>query len=520
MYSAKITNNLNFRSSVKICLFFYLGLFMISCFKNPGSVKLTTEIASTSFNSATVKTSIEDDGGSDIFQKGICWSDHENPTLDDARSNDGAGNEDFETIFTGMSESTWYIRAYAINGAGAGYGNEVTVSFYFATAVIIDIGDLTGTSAFFRANVSYDGEVLSRGICWSTSADPVIEDNKTSEGTGSGIFTCTVTGLTPGTTYHARAYASIADKVFYSDDYTFTTKNFPTVTTKAVKNAQTFIPVCGGDIINTGEALILHAGVCWSTHPSPTIDDAKTDDYIDYTTFDSDLSGLQPSTTYYIRAYATNLVGPGYGEERILTMPDVSVYDADNNPYSSVTIGTQVWTVENLRTSSYSNGDAITNITDQTEWRDLTTEAWSYYENDAQFENPYGKLYNWFAVNDSRNICPAGWHVPGEGEWRTLIDFLGGDIVAGVALKEAGSVHWDTPNTDATNSSGFTALPAGGKSADFSSYPVGSLGIFWSNTASDNVNAISFSLTWYEVQIYTRTKLKQFGFSVRCIKDN
>lgn len=505
------------RSVIRADLLFCLSFCMVACLKNPEPPKLTSEITSFSSIEISVRTSIVSDGGTDIFQKGICISNHKNPTLADSKSNDGAGNEDYESKIIGFSE-TVYIRSYAVNGAGAGYGNELSVSY--AEVVISEFGDITGTSAFFRANVNSDSQILSRGICWSTSSVPTIDDNRTEKGTGPGIFECTITGLIPGTTYYVRAYASNASGIFYSGEFSLTTKDFPTLTTKEIKNASTFIPVSGGDIINNGGAVILHAGVCWSTDPSPTIDNPKTDDYVPYTSFNSDLSGLQPGTTYYIRAFATTLVGTGYGNERVITMPAAAVYDIDNNPYSSVTIGTQVWTVENLRTTRYENGDAITNVTDQAEWRNLTSGAWTYYAGDPQFENPYGLLYNWFAVSDPRNICPVGWHVPGDEEWGILTDFLGGDSVAGGKLKEEGSVHWFTPNPGATNSSGFTALPGGSQSAEFSQHLIGNNGIFWSDTPYDNAQAYGYSLTDYEVKIRRFTYLNQFGFSVRCLKDN
>jgi len=139
-----------------------------------------------------------------------------------------------------------------------------------------------------------------------------------------------------------------------------------------------------------------------------------------------------------------------------------TVTDIDGNVYHTVTIGTQVWMVENLKTTKYRNGDPIPNVTSDAAWCALSTGAYCWYDNDAAtYKAKYGALYNWFAVADNRNIAPVGWHVPTDTEWTTLTTFLGGENLAGGKLKETGTSHWRSPNTGATNSSGFTALPAG-----------------------------------------------------------
>jgi len=143
-----------------------------------------------------------------------------------------------------------------------------------------------------------------------------------------------------------------------------------------------------------------------------------------------------------------------------------AVTDIDGNVYHIVTIGTQVWMVENLKTTKFRDGSSIPNVTDAEEWvghGELHSGAYCNYDNTAANSNTYGSLYNWYAVVDERNICPTGWHIPSEAEWATLIAYLGGQDVAGGKMKEAGTAHWSTPNTGASNSSGFTALPGGSR---------------------------------------------------------
>lgn len=136
------------------------------------------------------------------------------------------------------------------------------------------------------------------------------------------------------------------------------------------------------------------------------------------------------------------------------------VTDIDGNFYETVIIGTQEWTSENLQSETYANGDPITNVSDNNQWNLQTEGAWSYYDNDSIYNEDYGKLYNWYAASDSRNICPDGWHVPDTADWRILTDNYGGHMLAGNALKESGSLHWPAAN-GGTNISGFTALPGG-----------------------------------------------------------
>ena len=185
--------------------------------------------------------------------------------------------------------------------------------------------------------------------------------------------------------------------------------------------------------------------------------------------------------------------------------------------YTNVTIGTQVWMGENLDVCFYRNGDLIPQVTDQSKWNKLTTGAWCYLNNDTNNRAVYGKLYNWYAVNDPRGLAPEGWHVPDENEWTTLIDYLGGIDVAGGKIKETGTNLWMYPNEGATNSSGFTALPGGLRGDAF--YFNGREALLWSATSDINEFAYGHILRYNDPKftIYKNTKVT--GYSVRCIKD-
>ncbi|MFM2264893.1 MAG: hypothetical protein RLZ77_309 [Bacteroidota bacterium] len=196
----------------------------------------------------------------------------------------------------------------------------------------------------------------------------------------------------------------------------------------------------------------------------------------------------------------------------------VSFCDDTTTPYPTVTIGGQIWMQKNLNVCKYRNGDDIPQVQDFTAWATLTTGAWCYYENDTANGPIYGKLYNWFAVNDPRGLAPTGYHVPTDSEWTTLTAFLGGQPVAGGKMKSTGTSLWLSPNQDATNSSGFTGLPGGVRYSN-SFGRVGENGLWWSSsdwdTASARLHSLYYNYWWSD----SYADFKILGLSVRCIKD-
>lgn len=186
-------------------------------------------------------------------------------------------------------------------------------------------------------------------------------------------------------------------------------------------------------------------------------------------------------------------------------------------PY--IKICEQIWMPKNLDVDKYRNGEVIPQVTDPSVWASLTTGAWCWYNNDsATYAATYGKLYNWYAVNDTRGLAPSGWHVPSDAEWLTLSTCLGGDLYAGGRMKEAGTTHWLSPNTDADNSSGFTGLPGGMRSYTGSFGFIGSLGYWWSSIGYITGNA--WNLYLYNIYAFANNYKndQKTGFSVRCIR--
>ncbi len=375
-------------------------------------------------------------------------------------------------------------------------------------------GSITGTDI---------SPISTRGVCWSTSPDPTIINNKTDNGPGSGAFTSNITGLTGNTPYYVRAFATNADGTFYGNQVSFNTTlvlALPTVTTDVPGSITQVSASSGGNVTADGGAPVTERGVCWNTTGTPTTANDKTTDGSGTGTFKSSLNGLTASTPYFVRAYATNSIGTAYGEEKQFTTAtggggETTLTDSrDGHTYKTVTIGSQTWTAENIAYLPSVNGY----------W--VNSETIPYYYvygymgtsvDDAKATTNFvthGVLYNWTAAVAA---CPSGWHLPTDGEWTTLVNFLGSG--AGGKLKEAGFNHWLSPNTGATNESGFTALGSGGMSFWSGYLDMGGSVGFW--TSSVNSGADS----WYYYLLSTSDQTGRLayngraGFSVRCVKD-
>jgi uncharacterized protein (TIGR02145 family) len=318
------------------------------------------------------------------------------------------------------------------------------------------------------------------------------------------------------------------------DDNT-TSAVVPTLSTTIANCITTTSASSGGTINNDGSAAVTSRGVCWSTNHNPTIADSKTTDGTGSGSFTSSISGITANTTYYLRAYATNSAGTGYGQEYIFKTYTGTVTDNDGNVYNTVTIGTQVWMVENLKTTHYNDGTSIPKVIDNTAWDGLTSGAYCWYNNDsATYCNTYGALYNWNTVKTGK-LAPTGWHVPTDAEWTTLTDYLtnngygyGGSGID-IAKSMAATSGWNANTTAgnigndpaSNNSSGFTALPGGFRYYDGSYYGIGYYGIWWSSTESNTYDAWSRDIDYeHSVVRSSYGSYEGGGFSVRCLRDN
>jgi uncharacterized protein (TIGR02145 family) len=455
----------------------------------------------------------------------------------------GSDNVFVSADLTGLQYATTYhYRIKATNAVNITYSEDIT----FTTDILLPqlttdtVTSIMALSAVSGGNITYDGgaAVTTRGVCWSTNPDPTVNDSFTEDGAGTGPFISDITGLIPATTYYVRAYATNSAGTGYGDQRTFTTQDgIISLTTANITNVTATGAVGGGNITNDGGASVIQRGVCWSTGSNPTLDDNYTLDGEGTGTYTSELSGLNGNTHYYVRAYATNAVGTVYGNEFMFFAFTCGTLlsDVDGNTYNSVLIGNQCWMKENLKTTSYSNAILIPNVIDSTAWLNLTSGAYVWYDNDTNWKDTYGALYNWYATVDPNGLCPIGWHVPGNNEWTALTTFIGGvSTPNGNELKSCRQVNsplggdcnttehprWSEHSTHyGTDDFGFSALPGGFRSINGPFDNMENFGHWWSTTQHSSTNSwgrtLGFSYGYVAVGNYNKLN----GFSVRCVRD-
>jgi hypothetical protein len=282
----------------------------------------TTAVSNITSVTATSGGTISSDGGSTIIFRGICWSTTQNPTIDlTTKTNEGIGMGTFtSTLLNLQLGTTYHVRAYATNAIGTSYGAQQTFTTNgYANVTTNAVSSITATTATCGGNITADGgtTVSARGVCWSSTTNPTISDSKTTDGTGIGTFTSSLTGLTAGTTYYVRAYATNSTGAVYGSVISFTTNaiTLPTLTTTTISSITTTTASSGGTITNDGGAAITARGVCWSTSSNPTISNNITSDGTGNGVFSSSITGLLKGVTYYVRAYATNIIGTVYGAQ-------------------------------------------------------------------------------------------------------------------------------------------------------------------------------------------------------------
>ncbi len=230
-------------------------------------------------------------------------------------------------------------------------------------------------------------------------------------------------------------------------------------------------------------------------------------------------SGVWSGTAVAVEKGGTGLTSAGTNGQVLTSTGSGTLTwtNATSVIYTSVLIGTQQWMQQNLEVVTYRDGTVIPQVTDATAWAGLTTGAWCYYGNDPS--SGYGKLYNWYAVNDPRGLAPQGWHIPTDAEWTTLSTLLGGTSVAGGKMKTTGITRWNSPNTSATNESGFAGLPGGYRNGSGTFYSVGAFGYWWSATEDNSASAWGRKLVYNGGSLYRYDYYEAYGLSVRCLRD-
>jgi uncharacterized protein (TIGR02145 family) len=487
-----------------------------------------------------------------ITQRGVCWAKTTNPTIADSLTINGTGNGSFVSEMQNLDIGiNYYVRAYAINSEGINYGEEKSFSTLDGVPDLTtdSIKNIAATSATFYGNIiENDGlEILEKGFCWNTSTNPTVENNfQVVAGNTLGSFLYEANSLLVNTTYYVKSYLKNSEGIFYGNEINFTTEDgLPMITTTSISNVTATTAVSGGNVTDDGGFALTVRGVCWSTNPNPTIADAHTTDGSGTGSFVSSIAGLIEWTTYYVRAYAINSNGTAYGNEVNLTTLGTSVTDYDGNVYGIVQIGNQIWMAENLKSTHYDDGTPIPLVTDNTVWSMIsyTAKAMCYYDNSSTNADTYGALYTWAAAMNGvasssanpsgvQGVCPDGWHLPSDEEWKEL------EISQGMSQADA-----DNNNPRGTNEgsklagnaglwtdgalendvvfglSGFESLPAGIRNSDGIFHYLSTEATFWSATEFDD------SYSWFRMLYNDNTQVNRnyfpnkIGISVRCIKD-
>jgi len=513
-------------------LFLIISLALFGCEEQYPQADLSTgEVISITEASAICNGKILSDGGTDITSYGICWNTISNPTIDNSKTINNNGAKEFSDSITGLKAgTTYYVRAYAINKGGVAYGSEKIFSTNGLSVNTLMPTNILAHSAQIGGSIETDGtgfSIISRGICYSKNPLPTKINDTISIGVGKGSFIVSLANLESATIYYVRAYATNKSGTYYGDVKQFaTTDGLAKLTTISVTDITNTSALLGGDITDDGGSPVTERGVIWNTTQNITLNlSTKISNSNGIGSFTNSIAKLTAGVTYYVCAYATNNDGTAYGN--LISFTTNGMTDIDGNVYNTITIGTQVWTVENLKTTRYNNGDLIGTTVPAT--LDISKENSPKYQwapnGDESLVGVFGRLYSWYVVDDSRGICPKGWHVSTHNDWTKLKDYvkanLGYSSSIGKAL--AAKTCWAScPTKDAVgndlsanNSSGFSALPTGYRNFSLSFNGYEQYTWFWHADGSfqplttNNAN---------DLGLYGMTSNSN-GLSVRCVRD-
>jgi uncharacterized protein (TIGR02145 family) len=439
---------------------------------------------------------------------------------------------------TGLTPSTTYhFRIKSVNSLSTVYGNDLTFTTVGGTPEVITAE---------ATDVTVEGATINGMVNANDLTTTVTFEYGTTESYGSSIpaeigqltghsnnnVKAVLSGLDPRTDYHFRIKAVNVLGTAYSSNHIFKTLgDLPNVISsvanylwgtgavlQGIVNANgltTVVTFEYGESVSYGNTIPAKQG---------TLDDFKNN-YIS-----ANIRGLIPETSYHFRINAVNSLGTIYGDDITFTTPPEALsvlYDIEGNYYPAVFIGNQVWMAENLRTTKFNDNTPIPNVTVNSQWTNLNSPAYCWYNNnETSYKQVYGALYNGFVQdtirNGRKNVCPLGWHTPSIDEWRDMIRYIGGELSAG-KLREVGTSHWEPPNSDATNETGFTGLP-GGYRYEYGTFSfIGGSAFFLTSSLGSSSNDNYF----YRIElgqagggyVVVNFGQKQAGASIRCIMD-
>ena len=429
---------------------------------------------------------------------------------------------------TGLTNGTAYtftVTATTVSGTSSPSAASNSVTPYTVPGAPT-IGTATATDG--QATVTFTAPASNGGSAITSYTATSSPGGFTGTLSQAGSGAITITGLTNGTAYTFTVKATTASGTgsasASSNSVTpYTVPGAPTIGTATAGNTQASVTFTA-PASNGGSAITSYTATSAPGGFTGTLSQAGSGTIT--------ITGLTNGTAYTFTVKANNAAGAGTASAASNSViPVAPLTDGSGNTYGTVKIGTQTWMTKNLNTTKYNDGTAIPNINDMYTWTKATTSAWCDYNNTATNSTTYGKLYNWFVVdnnaatktasNGGKNVCPTGWHVPSDADWTTLTNLYGSELAAGGYLKETGTTHWTTPNTGALNSTGFSALPGGDLWPFYggSFQNIGLFGVWWSSSASNALEAIQRYIQYQDISCVSGITSKQYGCSVRCLKD-
>jgi uncharacterized protein (TIGR02145 family) len=498
----------------------------------------TSEAGGITFHSAVLGGRAADDGGSEITESGVYWDTIPDSQEDGTRIVMSADTGSFaDTVRNLPMGKMIYFRAFALNQAGESLGGErqfttpsdpVEPSVPTVTTVE-QVDSLTSVSAVLRGELVSDGgaAILEQGFYWGTETSPELTGYRVK---ASGDFRRLITGLSPNTVYYFRAFAENSAGEALGAEVSFTTPGELEVTTGGVIDLFFKKAVVTANVIIVGSSIVTERGVYWGESPSPELTGTKIPAGNGEGNYSVTLEGLTPGKPYYYKAYGESGSGVYLGQARsVATVPadTGSFIDArDNQRYTTVHIGAQVWMGENLRAIRLNDGTDIAETMDSATWFNSTDPLYCWYQDDEITYGGFGALYNWYAV-ESGKLCPSGWHVPSDGEWKILEIYLGIDstLVNGFGNREGkiggllkSTEQWLAPNTGATNETMMNILPTGGKN-NFLYDEWGERAYFWTSDSYEDELALIREFRYNSDYVNRTYNSKISGLSVRCVQD-
>ena len=492
----------------------------------------TTPATNVSYTSATVGGNVTDDGGANVTERGVVYSTNQNPTIADSKITNGSGLGEFMCNLTNLQyETTYYVRAYAVNEKGTSYGEEVsftTKQQVIPTIVTSQPTNIAYTSVTVGGNVTDDGglEVTERGVVYSTNQSPTTADSKITNGSGLGEFTCNLTDLQDGTTYYVRAYAVNAKGIAYGNEVSFTTiaKTVATVITKSATNVSYTSAAVGGNVTDNGGLEVTERGVVYSTNQNPTTADSKITNGSGLGEFMCNLTNLQYETTYYVRAYAVNAKGIAYGNEVSFTTTSLKEGEGIENGYVYVDLGLSVkWATMNVGASKpeeYGDYFAWGETTTKTTYDMLTYKYYNLssgtitkYNNSSYYGTVDNKTQLDLSDDAARANWGGSWRMPTDAEFTELREQCTWTIIQ-VEDNFGGIINVGYNVTSKSNGNSIF-LPAAGYRYESSLDYAGSNGYYWSSSLCTDGPYGAWVMFFNSIEVSRGNWIREYGGSVR-----